>query len=152
MQIQTKYLGTVDVEENQIIRFPKGIPAFEEHQQFVFLPFDDDGIFFYMQSLQDANLCFITCDPFRFFPDYQIDLGDQECELLEVKGPEDIALLTILTIPEDFRQTTANLLAPVVINTRANLGLQFIPTDSDYTTKQYIFPGIHKNVAAGEGK
>jgi hypothetical protein len=39
-----------------------------------------------------------------------------------------------------------------VINTRANLGLQFIPTDSDYTTKEYIFPGIHKNVAAGEGK
>ena len=152
MQIQTKYLGIVDVEENQIFRFPKGVPAFEDHQQFVFLPFDDEGIFFYMQSLKDADLCFITCDPFRFFPDYQIDLGDQECEVLEIKGPEDIALLTILTIPEDFRQTTANLLAPVVINTRANLGLQFIPDNSDYTTKHPIFPPSQQKNAAGEGK
>lgn len=152
MQIQTRYLGAVDVEETQIISFPKGVPAFEDHQQFVFLPFDDDGVFFYMQSLKDTNLCLIVCDPFRFFPDYQIDLGDQECELLEVNAPGDIALLTILTIPEDFRQTTANLLAPLVINTRSNLGLQFIPANSDYSTKQPIFPVINSQNAAGEGK
>jgi flagellar assembly factor FliW len=152
MQIQTKYLGNIEVEEKQIIRFPKGLPAFEGQQQFVFLPFDDDGIFFYMQSLEDTELCLIVCNPFQFFPNYQIDLGDQECQLLEVNGPDDVALMAILTIPEDFRHTTANLLAPVVINTRANLGLQFIPADSDYTTKESIFPGIHKNVAAGEGK
>jgi flagellar assembly factor FliW len=152
MEIQTKYLGTIEVEEKQIIRFPQGLPAFEDQQQFVFLPFDEDGTFFYMQSLQNEQLCLIVCNPFQFFPNYQIDLGEQECKLLEVKGPDDVALMAILTIPEDFRKTTANLLAPLVINTRTNLGLQFIPTDSDYNTKEYIFPGIHKNVAAGEGK
>jgi len=152
MQIPTKYMGEIDVEESRIIRFPKGVPAFEEHQQFVFLPFDDEGTFFYMQSLKDVDLCLIVCDPFKFFPDYQIELDDQNCELLEVNGPEDIALLTILTIPEDFRLTTANLLAPLVINTRLKLGLQFIPANSDYTTKEPIFPEIHKKAAAGEGK
>ena len=152
MEIQTKYLGTIEVEDKQIIRFPQGLPAFEDQQQFVFLPFDEDGTFFYMQSLQNEQLCLIVCNPFQFFPDYQIDLGEQECKLLEVNGPDDVALMAILTIPEDFRHTTANLLAPVVVNTRTNLGLQFIPTDSDYTTKESIFPEIHKNVAAREGK
>jgi len=152
MEIQTKYLGTIEVEEKQIIRFPQGLPGFEDQQQFVFLPFDEDGIFFYMQSLQNPQLCLIVCNPFQFFPNYQIDLGDQECKLLEVNGPDDVALLAILTIPEDFRQTTANLMAPLVINTQSNLGLQFIPAISDYTTKEPIFPGIHKKVAAGEGK
>lgn len=152
MQLETKYLGNIEVEEKQIIRFPKGLPAFEGQQQFVFLPFDEDGIFCYMQSLQNTQLCLIVCNPFQFFPNYQIDLGEQECKLLEVNGPDDVALMAILTIPEDFRQTTANLLAPLVINTRTSLGLQFIPADSDYTTKESIFPEIHKNVAAREGK
>ena len=49
MQLETKYLGAIEVEEKEIIRFPQGLPAFEDQQQFVFLPFDDDGIFFYMQ-------------------------------------------------------------------------------------------------------
>lgn len=152
MEIQTKYLGTIEVEEKQIIRFPQGLPAFEDHRQFVFLPFDDRGIFFYMQSVTDEELCLIVCDPFCFFPEYQIDLGDHECQQLGIEDASDVAVFTILTIPDNFREATANLLAPVVINIRTNLGLQFIPTDSDYNTKEYIFPGIHKNVAAGEGK
>jgi flagellar assembly factor FliW len=152
MQIQTRYLGTIEVEEKQIVHFPKGLPAFEDQQQFVFLPFDDDGIFFYMQSADDANLCLVVCDPFRFFPQYQIDLGDNECQLLEINEPGDVALFAILTIPEDFRRTTANLMAPLVINTRINLGLQFIPPNSDYSTKELIFPAVHNKNAAGEGK
>lgn len=152
MLIATKFMGKIEVEENQLVHFPNGIPAFEEYQDYFFLPFDDSGFFFYMQSVKDADLCLVVCDPFRFFPDYEVDLGEPECQLLEVKEPQDVALYAILTIPDDFRETTANLLAPLVVNTRNNLGLQFIPTVSDNTTKQRIFPSVDKNAASGEGK
>lgn len=152
MQIKTKYLGLVEVEEKQVFHFPKGLPAFEDQRQFVFLPFDDRGIFFYMQSVTDTELCLVVCDPFCFFPEYQIDLGDHECEQLGIEDVSDVALFAILTIPDDFREATANLLAPVVINIKTNLGLQYIPRISEYTTKHSIFPDINSQSAVGKGK
>ena len=38
--------STIEVEEKQIIRFPQGLPAFEDHRQFVFL-LSMIGIFLY---------------------------------------------------------------------------------------------------------
>lgn len=151
MQIKTRYLGDVEIEEKQVIHFPGGLPAFEDHKKYVFLPFDDSGIFFYMQSIDNTELCLVVCDPFRFFPDYEIDLGEQECQLLEITEPGDIAMFAILTIPENFQETTANLLAPLVVNVSVNLGLQFIPSISDKSTKHPIFPPVpEQSAAAGE--
>jgi flagellar assembly factor FliW len=71
---------------------------------------------------------------------------------LGIEDASDVAVFTILTIPDNFREATANLLAPVVINIRTNLGLQYIPRISDYTTKHSIFPAINSQSAVGKGK
>lgn len=46
--------------------------------------------------------------------------------------------MAILTIEEPFEQSTANLMAPIVVNRRKMLAKQVILHDSSYQTKQPI--------------
>ncbi|MGR6837099.1 flagellar assembly protein FliW [Syntrophomonas erecta] len=156
MKLQSVYLGELEVDDQQVMTFPKGIPAFENQTKFVFLPVDDQGTFFYMQSVTSPELCLITANPFVFFPDYQFDLGEQEQVLLEIKDQQDIVVLVILNVPEEFQKTTANLMAPLIINHRTRLGLQYVPGQTSYRTKHLIFPPAEKAApqaaAAREGR
>jgi flagellar assembly factor FliW len=58
----------------------------------------------------------------------------------------------VLTIPEDFRHTTANLLAPIIINSENLQAMQYIAMKSSYTTRHPIFKLENKAAAAGEGR
>lgn len=155
MKIASRILGEIEIDSQNIIRFPEGLPAFEEEKEFVIIPVDEEAPFYYMQSVNNRELCFMLANPFVFFPSYEIKLGEEEASRLKAgeKG-ENIAVFVILTVPEDYRLTTANLLAPLVINTEEKIGLQFVAVDSDYNTKHFIFPqeGEKAKCAAGEGR
>ena len=54
---------------------------------------------------------------FYFFIDYEIELDEESLQKLEIiDETTNFTLYCILTIPEDFKKTTANLLGPVIIN------------------------------------
>ena len=61
---------------------------------------------------------------------------------------ENILVHSIVTIGESFKDSTANLLAPIIVNTREKKGIQYILEKSLYGTKHQIFPQeIKKNVS-----
>lgn len=156
MKIESLVLGEIEVDEKEIVHFREGLPAFEAEKEFVIIPMDKESPFYYMQSVRSRELCFMLADPFVFFPDYEIKLGQEEAERLNAGENEGtIMVFVILTVPEDYRMTTANLLAPLIINVKDKIGLQFIASDSDYNTKHFIFPPVSagkKESAVGEGK
>ncbi|QGU00431.1 hypothetical protein SYNTR_1837 [Candidatus Syntrophocurvum alkaliphilum] len=141
MKINSPILGQIEIEEKNLITFESGIPGFEDQTQFALIPMDDNSPFFYLQAIRNPELCLILTDPFSFFSDYKVKLDDEHLEKLEVKKDETpiIAVYCILTIPEDFKKSTANLLAPIAINHKTKKGLQFVSEKSEYTTKHYIF-------------
>lgn len=140
MKIQTKLLGEIDIDKSEIISFPDGIPAFEEEKQFLIIPLEEDSPFYYLQALSSPELCLLLVDPFKFFIDYHVELKDDQIQKLEASEKEDsIMAFAIVTVPEDFKKATANLLAPVIINVQKKKGLQFIPEKSDYKTRHYLF-------------
>ncbi|MBO8159040.1 flagellar assembly protein FliW [Thermosyntropha sp.] len=156
MKIASLILGEMEIEENMIINFPEGLPAFEEEKKFVIVPVESGAPFYYMQSLKTPELCFMLADPFVFFPDYEIKMGEEESRKIKAEeNAGDIQVFVILTVPEDYRKTTANLLAPLIINVKDKIGLQFVAADSDYNTKHFIFPYAfegEKSGVAGEAK
>lgn len=155
MKIESKILGEIELEESGIIDFPVGIPAFEEEKKFAIIPFDDKGPFFYLQAINRPELCLIIIDPFTFFPDYRIEVPDEELHRITAGGDQkNISLLSVLTIPKDFKKATANLFAPLLIDTDTNLGMQFIPQSSEYSTRHYIFmdEAAKSKTAAGQGE
>lgn len=137
MRIKTANFGEIEVEKDKIIYFQEGIPAFEEEKEFVII-LNEDNPFHWLQSTKNPNLSFIILNPFEIFSDYDILLPDTAINKLKIKNEEDVSIYTIVVIPEDIQKMTANLLGPIVINTKERLGKQVILDDERYTTKHFI--------------
>ena len=137
----TLRFGDVDTDEDKIVHFKHGIPAFEEEHEFLIIPYDEESPYYFMQSLKTPELAFLITTPFIFFPEYMIEIDDETIEELDIKKQEDVMLYTLITIPNgSVRYMTANLLAPVVINTENMQAKQMVMEKTRYTTKHRLFP------------
>ena len=137
----TSRFGELTVEENKIVNFANGIPAFEGEHEFVIIPYEEESPYYFMQSLKTPELAFILTVPFLFFPDYTIEIDDTTEKELEIKNQDHVSVYTLVTIPNgSVRYMTANLLAPVVLNTENMKAKQLVMDKSNYTSKHRLFP------------
>ena len=140
-KINTLRFGEIDVDEEKIVHFANGIPAFEDEHEFLIVPYDEESPYYFMQSLKTPELAFLITTPFIFFPEYMIEIDDDTIKELGIKNQEDVILYSLITIPNgSVRYMTANLLAPVVINTKNMQARQIVMEKSNYTTKHRLFP------------
>lgn len=149
-----KHNNSINKQEDnrpEIITFSEGLPAFEDEKEFTLIPMENSAPFFYLQSV-NSELCFLLSDPFMFFPDYEIDLPDA---LLDMLGPgndtDSLMVFTILTVGEEIKNTTANLLAPVIINAKTRRGIQYIPEKAAYSTRHMLFPQTPEQTTSKAG-
>ena len=140
-KVNTDRFGEIEVDENRIIHFKNGIPAFEEEHEFIILPYDEESPYYFMQSLNKSSLAFLLTIPEIFFPDYSAEIDDDTVAELEIKNIEKILVYAMITIPNgSVRYMTANLLAPLVINIENMQAKQIVMEKSNYTTKHRLFP------------
>lgn len=139
MEIETRDLGRVEIDESEIIKFPQGIPGFIDKYNYVLLNFDKDSPFVVLQSVDEVNLAFITINPWLIVNDYSLDLSDSILKLLDIKDKEDVTVLVLVTIRDSYENMTLNLSAPLVINVKTKLAKQFI-NENDYPLRYKVFP------------
>ncbi|MBR4381942.1 MAG: flagellar assembly protein FliW [Selenomonadaceae bacterium] len=141
LKVNTSRFGEIEVDENNVVHFANGIPAFEGENEFVILPYDQESPYYFMQSLKSPDLAFLLTIPFLFFPDYTFEIDDETVKELEIKNQENVVYYSMITIPNgSIRYMTANLLAPVVLNTDNMRAKQVVLEKSNYTTKHRLFP------------
>jgi flagellar assembly factor FliW len=116
------------------IIFKKGIPGFENLKQFNIKDVENNEKFKIMESKED-EISFVIVNPFDVYSEYEIDLNDETIKELEIKNPNDVLVLSILTLGKTLQQSTMNLKAPIVINIKNNLGKQLILQSDIYETK-----------------
>ena len=87
-----------------------------------------------MQS-EESEISFATVNPFDIYSEYEINLNEETIKELEVERPEDVLVLSIITLGKTLETSTMNLKAPVVINIKNCLGKQFILQNERYETK-----------------
>ena len=144
IQFTTTRFGEVEIDEANVIRFVEEIPGFPETERFVLIPHKEDSPFAWLQSVDAPDVAFVVTDPWLFFEDYRPTVNEVDLEKLEVAGKEEDSsneawtMLAILTIPNDPKKMTANLKAPVIINTRNNMAKQVILSNEEYTTKHFL--------------
>ena len=139
-KITTTRFGEIEEDESKIVHFAAGLPAFEDEHEFIIVPYDEESPYVFLQSATTPDLAFLMTIPFIFFPDYEFRLEDDVLKSLALESQEDLLLYTLLTIPgSDIREMTANLLAPIVINSRTNEGRQVVLDKSSYCTKHKLF-------------
>lgn len=130
MQIETKFLGPVKIEEQEILTFEQGLLGFPDTQKFVLLPLEADLPLVVLQSIDEQALGFILAYPFAFKKDYAFDIAEEEKKELLIEEERDVIAYTIVTMKETFQESTLNLLAPILINTKEKLGKQIVLQDN----------------------
>jgi flagellar assembly factor FliW len=137
MRIETKFKDVIEIEETNILIFEQGLPGFLDEKQFVLLPIEGIELSL-LQSLQTSQLAFVTTDPFQFYKQYDFELSTADLEFLELKDEKDVNVQVIITVADPYEKSTANLQAPVIINTKNNKCKQIILSDSKYRTKHLL--------------
>ena len=140
-KVYTSRFGEIEVDENKIVHFKEGIPAFEDEHEFVILPYEEDSPYYFMQSLQSPDLAFLLTIPFLFFNDYSFEIDDATIKELGIENSENVFYYSMVTIPNgSIRYMTANLVAPIVLNGANMQAKQVVLEKSNYTTKHRLFP------------
>ena len=140
-KINTLRFGELEIEEQDVVRFADGIPAFEDEHEFVVLPYEEGTPYMFLQSMTTPELAFLMTDPFVFFPDYSFELDDENMEKLAINSMDDVLVCTLISVPRSgVADMTTNLLAPVVINRHTRQARQIVLEKTQYTTKHRLFP------------
>jgi flagellar assembly factor FliW len=115
--------------ETRAIELVHPLPGFPGTRRFALVQLDDDGVLCELRSLDDDALRFLVMPPVPFFPDYAPEVSDDVVADLQITSAEDVILLLVLNAGESLATTTANLMAPVVVNTATMLASQVILDD-----------------------
>jgi flagellar assembly factor FliW len=126
------------------IRFVRPVPGFPGLTRFVLVRLgdeaddDDTAVLYELRSVERPEVCFMVAVPAAFFPDYDLELDAHACEDLGLSDAGDALVLVVLTIGSDPSATTANLLAPVVVNARTRAAAQVILSGSDWSVRAAV--------------
>jgi flagellar assembly factor FliW len=138
MQITTTRFGTIDVKDESVLHINEGMFGFEHCTRYVLLEDRPDNLIKWMQSVDDSAVAFMIINPNDFFPDYEVELTDEQAKSLGLTDPSESAMFTTITISRDEDKVTTNLVGPIVMNLRTMQAQQIILSDDKYCTKHVI--------------
>ena len=105
------------VEEIPVIELVEPMPGFPDRTRYALVRLDEAGVLCSLKSVEDPELRFLVVPPTVFFPDYAPELDDSVVDALRIERAEDVLVLVVVNPGEQASSATANLLAPVVVNT-----------------------------------
>ena len=123
------------MDEAPVIEFRAPLPGFPEHLRFLLVRPDsgegaEDDLVYSLRSVDDPGLRFLVVPPAPFFPGYAPEVGAQTLELLGTTDPADLLVLLIVTVGSTALSATANLLAPIVIDSGTRRAVQVVLDDN----------------------
>jgi flagellar assembly factor FliW len=126
---------TAVVETLPTIEFVAPMPGFPEHRKFYLVTVDDSGLVYWLTAADDPELRFLVVPPLPFFPDYVPELGDDAVSALGVEEAEKLLLLLVVTAGETLQDTTANLMAPIVVDQESRRAIQTVLAGSGFPVR-----------------
>ncbi len=134
MEIQTTRFGRLDVDDERVMTFPRGLLGFPDRERFALIQAGGENYFFWLQCVDDPNLAFVVTDPTLFFKDYHVPIKDETRQDLAI---EDDALMQTFVICNKVGDwLTGNLLGPIVVNSQLRLAQQVVLTEKKWSTRQ----------------
>ncbi len=136
MKIGTRKFGEIIIDEKKILTMPEGLPGFPGFDRFVLLEDEKTAPFCWLQSLDEPDLALVIMDPLVFMPDYKLGLEEfiMERKWTGVKE-DDLLVYVVVNISgeEEDKKITANLMGPLVMNSKNNEVIQVVLSDADYS-------------------
>ena len=146
--VQTRLFGKIRVGDDKIVNLPQGIIGFPDLKQFTLI-FDeekaDKGTIKWFQSLDEPQFALPVMSPFEIVPDYNPTVSGELIDPLGEFTDENLFMLVTVKVPQDIKEMTINLKAPIIINTDTMLGGQIIVEDEDLPVRYKIYDLLNKD-------
>jgi flagellar assembly factor FliW len=138
--IVTSRFGEISFAEEDLLLFPRGLPAFEKSHGWV-LAGDEDNAIKWLQNIEDGELAVPVTTPDAVMPDYNAKIPEDELDLVGSRDPKDLALLIVVSIPDSTPwNMTANLRAPILVSLKTRKAVQVIALNEEYSIHHAVFP------------
>lgn len=135
MQINTSRLGPMEIDADDVIRFPAGLLGMESCRDWVLLSDAENEALAWLQSVEHPEVALAVVSPRRFVPGYRMRVARRELTSLEL---DDVSRAQVLVVVgKTDRAITLNLKAPLLINLERRLGRQVI-TNGDLPVRYQL--------------
>jgi flagellar assembly factor FliW len=139
VKVKTTRFGELEVNPNDIVTFSEGLLGFENLKKYFVVDPGDSTLILWLQSTEDEKVAFPVIEPKIFKPDYIAKLLPADLNGLDLESLQAAKLYSILTIPATVTEMSANLKAPVVINSAKKVGKQIVLQDSKLSVKHEMY-------------
>jgi flagellar assembly factor FliW len=146
VKVTTTRFGEINCDKSDILTFPEGILGFEAHKAFTIVDPGDNTFVMWLQSIDDGQVAFPIIEPKIFAPQHTVKLLPNELQSIQVDQVEKLRIFCILTIPQDVTKMSANLKAPIVINSEKRLGKQIVLQDNKLSVRLEIYKDLKKSL------
>lgn len=136
MNVETTRFGPVEVDDNRIISFAAGLLGFANYHRYALLQPDEEGVFYWLQSVETPELAFVVTDPSLWVRDYQAAIRPEQKEELGLTRVDDAQVFVIVNKYD--RTLTANLQGPLVVNIHSRQAMQLVLAEKRWTTRHAI--------------
>ena len=142
MKVKTESFSELEVDSQDIIHFKNGLfgEQFEHLRKFFIVDPGDRTFILWLQSIEHPKIAFPILEPKIFHPNHTVKLLPFELEFLGLQSVSDASIYTILTIPRnDVTKMSANLKAPIVINSKNCQGKQIVLQDGQLSANFFMY-------------
>lgn len=141
MRVDTKYFGEIEIGDEKIIHFDDGILGFEDYKDYTILydiEADGKSFFSWLQSVDEKMLSFPIVNPLKVDENYNPTVNDEMLKPIGSYSDEDIAIFLLATIPQDVKEASVNMRAPLIINASTRKGIQLILDGQEYEIRHKL--------------
>ena len=134
--------GEVSLHEDRLITFPKGILGFPDCTTFGLsrLPNAEESPIMLLQCVNEPEIGFLVADPKIMGLNIQgedISLAVDDMKM-DVDATQTLVILTLYNKTEGDYYLTANMRAPLFVDSSKREARQYILANKDYSTQQKI--------------
>ena len=137
------HLSETLMRSSCVVTIGQAMPGFPDVTELAVAPVDEYGMFVWLSSTEATEVAFLAVNPFPFYPDYEVQLSDADEELLSVEPGDELIVFCLVSVERDAATptATANMLAPMVLNTTRSRALQVILEGDHPLRAPLIVPG-----------
>jgi flagellar assembly factor FliW len=139
----TTQFGEVSLREDKLISFAEGILGFADCTVFGLsaMPSEESSPFMLLQCVNDPEVVFLVSDPKILGFEYTAEDKAEALNGTDLDATTTEMLVILRMHKQDDADSchlTANIKAPILIDSEARTGRQHIMTNAEYTTQQSV--------------
>jgi flagellar assembly factor FliW len=118
------------------VTFPGGLIGMPELKNFSLQQTADMMPIALLHSQDASGLSLIVANPAAWYPEYGFDVSDEDMAAIKASSVDDLVILAIINVDADPFQVTSNLVSPILINPKEQLGVQIVLHNSPFMVQQ----------------